>query len=255
MSRVSLTRTVRAAGKERALAYATNDEFGRNFISTEKDTPPRHLGTRYDSAGNFLYEPGNTFVSHVVDGSQSQKQLVEVRERLRALPYSNHFTFTPVSSLHKTLFQGVIEGRRGREYWPAALPADAALPETTSWIDERLDGFSVKAPFRIKADMVTPLGVVVSGLTDADEKIMRDARDALAERLGYRHPDHDDYTFHITLAYQLDWLPPEAEAIYLPALAEMKTLLDALPEGIELDMPAFCVFDDMEEFRPLREIG
>ena len=35
----------------------------------------------------------------------------------------------------------------------------------------------------------------------------------------------------------------------------MKTLLDALPEGIELDVPAFCVFDDMEEFRPLREIG
>jgi hypothetical protein len=240
--------------RKTALPYETNEHFSRSFTSAGKDTPPRHLGTRYDRAGNFLYEPGNTFVSHVVDGSQSQRALMEVRERLRVMPYADHFTFTPVSSLHKTLFQGVIEGRRGREYWPAALPTDAAIPETTAWIDERLEGFSV-APFRIKADMVTPLGVVVSGLTDADERVMREARDALAKRLGYRHPDHDDYTFHITLAYQLDWLPPEAEAIYLPALAEMKTLLDALPKGIELDIPAFCVFDDMEEFRPLREIG
>lgn len=237
------------------MAYATNDDFARHFISTGKDAPPRHLGTRYDRAGNFLHEPGNTFVSHVVDGSDSQKALIEVRERLRALPYARHFTFTPVSSLHKTLFQGVIEGRRGREYWPADLPADAGISDVTAWVDERLDGFSVEAPFRIKADMVTPLGIVVSGLTGADEAVMRDARDALAHRLGYRHPDHDDYTFHITLAYQLDWLPPEAEAMYLPALAEMKTLLDALPHGIELDAPAFCVFDDMEEFRPLRLVG
>ncbi len=237
------------------MAYATNDDFARHFTSTGKDAPPRHLGTRYDSAGNFLYEPGNTFVSHVVDGSESQKALVEIRERLRALPYARHFTFTPVSSLHKTLFQGVIEGRRGREYWPAELPVDAGIADTTTWIGERLDGFSLKAPFRIKADMVTPLGVVVSGLTDADERIMRDARDALADRLGYRHPDHGDYTFHITLAYQLDWLPPEAETAYLRALAEMKTRLDALPQGIELDAPAFCVFDDMEEFRPLRPVG
>ena len=37
--------------------------------------------------------------------------------------------------------------------------------------------------------------------------------------------------------------------------AEVARLLDAFPEGIELDVPAFCVFDDMEEFRPLREIG
>ncbi|WP_421926360.1 DUF1868 domain-containing protein [Neoaquamicrobium sediminum] len=237
------------------MAYETNENFARHFTAAGKDTPPRHLGTRYDRAGNFLNEPGNTFVSHIVDGSQSQKMLAEVREHLRDLPYADHFTFTPVSSLHKTLFQGVIEGRRGREYWPAALPANAAIPETTSWIDERLEGFSVKAPFRIKADMVTPLGVVVSGLTDADERVMREARDTLADRLGYRHPDHDDYTFHITLAYQLAWLPQEAEAVYLPALAAMKALLDTLPGGIELDVPAFCVFDDMEEFRPLREIG
>lgn len=237
------------------MAYETNEDFARFFTSAGKEAPPRHLGTRYDRAGTFLHEPGNTFVSHVADGSATQAALVEVRDRLMAMPHADHFTFTPMSSLHKTLFQGVIEGRRTHPYWPPELPLDAGIDTTTEWMLERLDGFGPLTPFRVRADMVTPLGIVVSGLTPADEAVMRDARDALADLFGYRHPDHDDYTFHITLAYQIDWLPPEAADVYLPALAGMKAGLDRLPAGFELDVPAFCVFDDMKEFRPLRPIG
>ena len=41
--------------------------FGRNA----NHAPPRHLGTRYDTEGRFLPEPGNTVVSHVTAGSPS----------------------------------------------------------------------------------------------------------------------------------------------------------------------------------------
>lgn len=237
------------------MAYATNDDFALHFTSARKEKPPRHLGTRYDREGNFLFEPGNTFVSHVTDGSATQAAIVAVRERLMALPHAGHFTFTPVSSLHKTLFQGVTDNRRTPPFWPRDLSAEAKLQTATSWIDARVASFAVRAPFRVRAEMVTPLGIVVSGLTEEDEKVMRDARDALADLLGYRHPDHDDYTFHITLAYQLEWLPPACEASYLEALAAMKAELEDFPGGLELDLPAFCVFDDMREFRPLRFIA
>ncbi|MEO3385089.1 DUF1868 domain-containing protein [Mesorhizobium sp. CAU 1741] len=237
------------------MAYATNDDFALHFTSTRKEKPPRYLGTRYDREGNFLYEPGNTFVSHVTDGSATQAAIVAVRERLMAMPHADHFTFTPVASLHKTLFQGVTDNRRSRPFWPSGLSCEARLETATSWMDARIASFSVAAPFRIKADMVTPLGIVVSGLTEDDERVMRDARDALADLLGYRHPDHEDYTFHITLAYQLEWLPPQCQDTYLAALDDIKAELETFPQGLELDLPAFCAFDDMKEFKPLRFIG
>lgn len=46
---------------------------------------PTHLGTRYDTAGNFLPEPGNTVVCHLVKGSPSEAAIIEVRERMLAM--------------------------------------------------------------------------------------------------------------------------------------------------------------------------
>ncbi|TIU54853.1 MAG: DUF1868 domain-containing protein, partial [Mesorhizobium sp.] len=88
------------------------------FFEGTNPTPPVHLGTRYDAAGNFLLEPGNTVVSHLVNGSPSEAAVIEVRERMRAMLDANRLAFTPVSSLHMTLFQGIIERRRRLPYWP-----------------------------------------------------------------------------------------------------------------------------------------
>ena len=56
------------------------------FFAGSNPMPPAHLGTRYDMAGNFLIEPGNTIVSHLVNGSPSEAVVLEVRERMLAMP-------------------------------------------------------------------------------------------------------------------------------------------------------------------------
>lgn len=56
------------------------------YFAGSNPTPPLHLGRRYDTSGNFLTEPGNTVVCHLVDGSPSEAVVVEVRERMRAMP-------------------------------------------------------------------------------------------------------------------------------------------------------------------------
>lgn len=172
-------------------------------------TPPLHLGRRYDTSGNFLTEPGNTVVCHLVDGSPSEAVVVEVRERMRAMPHTDRLAFTPVSSLHMTLFQGIIEYRRRLPYWPEDAPLDTSIDDMTRLYQERLNGFEGRGAFKIRVVDVVPTGLTVAGATDEDVRILRAWRDALSAPFGYRHPDHDSYTFHITFAYQIRRLDDE----------------------------------------------
>lgn len=234
------------------MAYETNDAFAEHFTEIGKDAPPRYLGIRFDAAGRFLPTPGNTVVSHVVPGSRTQEALRRVRQGLIDLPYGDCFAYTPVPSHHMTVFQGTIESRRKPEYWPEGMSLDAPVEEATALLLDRLEAFPAAEPFWMKVASVTPLGVVLTGATDKDERTVRTLRDDLARPFGYRHPDHDSYTFHVTLAYPKAWLPAGAEATYLPALEALTTALVDDIDVVELDAPAFCEFTDMTEFRRLR---
>ncbi|TGT20309.1 DUF1868 domain-containing protein, partial [Mesorhizobium sp. M3A.F.Ca.ET.174.01.1.1] len=130
--------------------------------------PPVHLGTRYDTSGNFLFEPGNTVVSHLVGGSPSEAAVIAVRERIRAMADDDRLAFTPISSLHMTLFQGIIEYRRRVPYWPADVPLDTSIDDMTRLYLERLQGFEGNGAFRIKTIGVTPNGLTVAGATEKD---------------------------------------------------------------------------------------
>ncbi|BCH31335.1 hypothetical protein MesoLjLc_32650 [Mesorhizobium sp. L-8-10] len=234
------------------MAYETNDAFAENFTEIGKDAPPRYLGIRFDATGTFMPTPGNTVVSHVVPGSRTEAALARVRQGLMDLPYGDRFAYTPVSSHHMTVFQGIIEGRRKPDYWPEGVALDAAVEQTTSLFLDRLSSFPRGDPFHMKVVSVTPLGLVLEGATERDEYTVRALRDDLVGPFGYRHPDHDSYTFHITMAYPKAWLPAGAEAAYLPALAALKDSLAQEIDMVELGAPAFCEFTDMTEFRPLK---
>ncbi|HHZ08550.1 MAG TPA: DUF1868 domain-containing protein [Rhizobiales bacterium] len=237
------------------MRYPTNDTFATHFLETGKDGPPFYLGRRFDADGRFLFEPGNTVVSHVVPGSATQAALFRLRERLEALPFADRFAWTPVESWHMTVFQGTIEGRRSAPFWPAGMGLDAPIDETTRLLDARLANFAPAQPFAVKPVEVTPLGLVVAGATPEDERTLRALRDRLADVFGYRHPDHEDYTFHVTLAYVKQWLPAGADAIYLPALDAIGRDVAAEVPQLELAPPAFCTFRDMNLFTPVRGLG
>ncbi|MET3582495.1 hypothetical protein ABID19_005557 [Mesorhizobium robiniae] len=179
------------------------------FFAGSNLNPPVHLGTRYDTSGNFLIEPGNTVVCHLASGSASEAAVIEVRERMRAMPDADRLAFTPISSLHMTLFQGIIEYRRRLAYWPEDVPLDTSIDDMTRLYLERLRAVEDHGAFKVRAVDIVPTGLTVAGASDEDERIMRAWRDALSVPFGYRHPDHDSYTFHITFAYQIRRLDDE----------------------------------------------
>lgn len=236
------------------MAYERNAGFVEHFTSLGKHKPPRHLNARFDEIGKFLPLAGNTIVCHLTQGSATQRAVIQVREALKSMPYGDHFAYTPISSLHMTVLQGITDDGRTKDCWPAGLPLDASVEETTSYFLERLEDFPKAPHLRMKPIEVTPLGLVLTGATSGDESAIRSLRDDLTRPFEFRHPDHDTYTFHVTLAYLAAWLPEGAELQYLPALADLGAALAAEIDVMELDRPAFCTFDDMTEFRPCKTL-
>lgn len=225
------------------------------FAESRHDAPPPRLGVRYDRDGRFLPEAGNTVVCSARRGSAEETALLAARDRLLAMPEADRFAFTPPESLHVTLFQGVLDTRREPMFWPNDLALDAPVPLATDHLLGKLEGFAPRAPFRFRAAGLTPLGVVLEGATSADVAALKDWRDGLADRCGFRHPDHETYVFHVTFAYPIAWLPDDRLRAWGNVLAEAHADLAAAVPVLTFGPPAFCRFADMCLFEELKVLA
>jgi hypothetical protein len=233
----------------------TLPDLAKHYGKSAHTAAPRHLGTRYDRSGAFLGEPGNTVVCHLVEGSATQQALIGAQARFRATTEAGSLAFTPVESYHMTLFQGIIEGRRTAPHWPTEVAGDTAIDAMTALFLNRLELFEPRTSFAVEVTAVVPTGLIVDGVTAADRHAMADWRNGLAEVFGYRHPDHDSYQFHITMAYMIDWLSDAALPVWDAMLEETLADIRRRAPIIELRAPAFCSFKDMNWFEELRDFG
>lgn len=208
----------------------------------------RHLGTRFDVAGRFLAEHGNTVVCQVTPGSATEDALRDLRAGMTALPGAGHFAFTEVASYHMTLFEGVIETRREAGFWPEDVARTTSIDEMTEIMAGRLAGFVAPPAFEIKPAGLTPFGLQLAGATVGDEINARLWRDALAGALGFATPGHAGYRFHTTLAYVVDPVPQVLVPDYRAGLAGLFHGFAARVPVMELERPAFCRFSDMNGF-------
>ena len=213
--------------------------------------PISHLGRRYDAAGNFLPEGGNTVVCHVVEGSEAAAVITDVRARFMQMPGADKLAFTAASSLHMTLFQGIIETRRVLPYWPSDVPVETPIDDMTGLFIDRLARFEPGCAFAMEVTHATPAGLTLDGVTDRDRAILKDWRNRLADLLGYRHPDHETYAFHITFAYMIERFDDLTMQAWVPFLDEVAAEIRTRAPVIELQAPAFCAFDDMNHFEKL----
>lgn len=223
-----------------------------NFAKSRRPEPPFHLGTRYDRSGRFLPEPGNTVVCHLVPGSETERALIAARERYLAMPEAPQLAFTPISSLHMTLFQGIIERRRRLPYWPGDIALDTPVNEMTAIYRERFRDFTGGPAFRMQVVRALPTGLVLEGLTSEDRQALKDWRNSLADVFGYRHPDHDSYEFHITFSYVIEWFEDAALPAWEVMLSDAAKDIRESLEFLELRPPAFCEFADMNHFEELQ---
>lgn len=223
------------------------------LYSRANTTPLVHLGRRYNASGEFLPEPGNTIVCHLAQGSDTEAVLNEARERYLGMPDAKrHLAFTPASSLHMTLFQGILEGRRAQPYWPADIAVDTPVDKVTRIFRERLASFPGGPAFKVRVTDALPTGLKCEGATDADRQALKAWRNAFADILGYRHPDHEDYVFHITFTYVIERFDDAALPAWQAMLDGVLRDIAARAPVLDLRAPAFCSFADMNHFEELQ---
>jgi hypothetical protein len=225
---------------------ATEDDLRNWLTATEVGATPKHLGIRLDEAGNFLPIAGNTVIRHVTKGSRSMEMLVSVQERLKQAEFGAHFAYLPPASFHMTVFEGVVHDRRRPDAWPEGVALDRPVADTTALYLDRLSGFTAPQ-FTMRGAGVSPLGLLVEGATQQDERGARHLREQFTVPFGYRQHVHDAYRFHITLAYVRRLLPDEAIGYYMTLCSELSAMVQAFGP-LELERPAFCTFADLTHF-------
>jgi hypothetical protein len=218
---------------------------------------PADVGRKFHADGSVRGFPGNTVLCHLPAEGPARTALMQVYDRLAALPARRH-ALLPPSSWHMTVFEGVCDQIRDPVRWPADLPLDAPLAACTDLFAARLRAtrFGIEAPIRVAAGGVIAVHGGFLGLrlepADPDEhRRLRSLRDRLSAVLGLRVPIHVGYGFHLTIGYQIDWLTP-AEQLAMAEVCRDATahLLEAAPI-FTFGVPEFCTFEDMHAFRTL----
>ncbi|ACS87212.1 DUF1868 domain-containing protein [Musicola paradisiaca] len=219
-------------------------------------------GGKFHPDGSASPFPGNTLICPIPLRTVASDALMAVRNTLRQQAFSHCLGFTPPSSYHMTLFEGVTLAKRQAGFWPADLPTTASLADCTRHLAGKLAGFALESdvPFRLViADFNAhrDAGATIR-LTPADnqeERRLRTLRDRLADRLQIRMPDHDRYGFHITLAYLVQWMNRTESQAYRQIQTDCLRYLQQQVPVLALGVPEFCTFNDMFAFDTWLKLG
>ena len=212
-------------------------------------------GGKFAPDGAVQHWPGNTFVCHVDRSSSAYEAIRALQEEVKKSPFNRFFTFLPPPSFHMTVYQGLSPGMTADTGWPRGIPMGQSRDEVSTALMQRLDGVSLPASFKIKVDrLLAGYSLRVSGADDQEERALRQARVALRDATGITFADFDDYGFHITLGYLIDWLS-EGTARELAAFStELSTQMLAGIGPIDLGPVEFCNFDTMHHFEVVRTV-
>ncbi|RUM07810.1 DUF1868 domain-containing protein [Rhizobium chutanense] len=212
---------------------------------------PTGVHTKFNVDGSVRAFPGNTIICHLAPTSRLYASLLRLYGVLERSDLCKLYSLLPPSSWHMTVFEGVCDQVRRPGFWPADLGLDAPLAECDALFAEKLSAFDLgSAPsYRLRIAGWQPL---VNGIAlrlapeSGEEACLRRVRDRLSDLLQLRHPGHEDYVFHISIAYLIRH-PDEEQRAALSAL--LFELLSGLPDEFELGAPEFCRFADMFAFQ------
>lgn len=222
--------------------------------------PAHAVGHKFDAAGAPLPFPGNTVICPVAADSALFAEGVRVQEACQEAGLAGQFAWLPPDSFHVTLFDLVCDRVRLPERWSRELPLDASIEEADAFMRERLATIPWPAPPRMT---VTGLGELGGDHTlrlilepDGQEQAaaLGTFREAAADASGVRHPVHDRYRFHMSLAYPLVILEADQIDAFRRFEADVTPGLRRRLAHVELGAPYLSRFETMFDFPKERVI-
>jgi hypothetical protein len=212
------------------------------------------VGTKFFPDGRVRPFAGNSIVCPLSPSSPLYSHLARLQQRCRAASFGPCFAILPPESFHMTLIDLLCDQVRQPEHWSSKLSLECPLDEADRRLVELIG--SVSFP-RGPAMTVLGLGPLRADLTlhvhlepaDAETgDCLAAFREEVSRRTGIRHPSHDSYFFHISLAYPIRELSgAEGESCARFLTSESATLRETHAE-VHLEVPHLAFFDDMHAF-------
>jgi hypothetical protein len=199
---------------------------------------------------------GNTVICHLPQQSRTHDAIAALGDELRASTLAPKLGVLPAESLHMTVFSGPNDQGRTRDTWPSDIPFDAPIAEANRILEARVAAFKTKLdlPIRVSVNPSNTLAygrastLRISPAGDAENARLRTLRDQLSGLFRLRAQDHATYAFHISIAYQMTPFTAQEKAQYQAILEQhVARIVDTAPV-IELGVPEFCTFEDMNRF-------
>lgn len=220
---------------------------------------PRNVGRKFHPDGRVRPFGGNTIIAHLPQqegGFRTFDSFLDIYREIPGCGFHSKLSLLPTSSYHMTVFSGPTDQDRERSPWPADLPKSAAIEACNHLMAERLKEFRLdcEMPLRMRIDTgypshkVSPVTIHLQPFDDTEARKLRRLRDRLAQALNIHTADHDDYRFHVTIAYQIAWFTPEEQEAFQRALERWRARLAEAHPAILFGPPEFCIFRDMFAF-------
>ena len=154
-----------------------------------------------------------------------------------------------------TVIRGLNDQVRTDEFWPVALPKDAPMTAVDDYVSEAVAGVEMPSVIRMRFDKICldDTGMIVLLTPDGEEqdRILREYRDAVAERIGLYLPKHGEYRFHISLAY-IRIIPEGEDDTRMQAMIERMDRYIANRPAFDITNPYMAYYDDMLYFSHTR---
>ena len=211
------------------------------------------VGTKYHADGTVRRFPGCSIVCRLSPLMPQYARLEWVQTYSRDEFFAKKLAYLPPDSFHMTVFDLVCDQRRVPENWSDSIPLDTPLEEVEATICTALESLEFPTRrFNMKFGGLGPFHTTLHVLLDpadwATRKALASFREEISRVTGMRHPTHDDYRFHVSLAYLLRPLSKQDKSDYLSYTAEIGARLEAVFSTLRLGQPELVLFEDMHDF-------
>ena len=194
----------------------------------------RDIGRKFYEDGSVRRYPGNTVVADVVPGMVAYDVMLHLKQMVIDAGFDKDIILMPADSYHMTVFRGLNDQVRTDTHWPPNLPKETPFTEVDDYVSAAVAKAVIPEPTRMKFDEVRfGASCVIVRLVPADEeqnRILREFRDRAADAVNLRLPGHEDYHFHITLAYVRIVAEGEREKEKDALIAKMNEYIATQPE-------------------------
>lgn len=222
------------------------------------EVPPwgKEIGRKFFGDGRARRYPGNTVVADVIPGCPAYDIMVKFRRMVEGSPLKDHYILMPEDSYHMTVIRGLNDQVRSDDFWPKGLKKDLPMETVDDYVTAAIARAAIPEGVKMRFDSSRfgPTCILIR-LVPADEEArnaLLSFRDRAAREIGHRLPGHDDYKFHITLAYTR--IVPTTEEELAQKEALQAAMDEMMREGIEFvtTKPYMAYYDDMLRFSPER---